>query len=84
LRRAAEHLREGRIELGQRTAAGQQNGRGVVEDGLLLIQQGVEAALAPGQFLAFAHALGDVLVQADEADAAPSSSMTGDSEAWSW
>jgi hypothetical protein len=50
----------------------------------LLIQQGVEAALAPGQFLAFAHALGDVLVQADEADAAPSSSMTGDSEAWSW
>ena len=51
--------------------AHQHDGRRIVKNGRLLLQQLVEQALAPLQFLLGLDALGHILVQPHDADAPP-------------
>ena len=70
LRRALTHqLSKRRVELAQVPIANQHDGRGVVEDGGLLLQQFVEHALAALQLCLGAHALRHFLMQAHDGNA---------------
>ena len=67
--RAAHEVHKRRVELAELPVAHQHDGRRVVEDGGLLLQQFVEQALAALQLLLRLDALGHVLVQTHNTDA---------------
>ena len=70
LRRALTHqLSKRRVELAQVPITDQHDGRGVVEDGGLLLQQFVEHALAALQLCLGAHALRHFLLQPHDGNA---------------
>lgn len=62
-------LSKRRVELAQVPIANQHDGRGVVEDGGLLLQQFVEHALAALQLCLGAHALRHFLLQTHDGNA---------------
>ena len=68
-RRFAHQRHERRVELAQVPVANQHDGRGIVKNGRLLLQQFVEQALAPLQLGLRAHALGHLFVQAHNRNA---------------